>query len=67
MELASSTNLKALKDVTAAMSKLRSDPSKSAAYNALAGGHGRLEDLGVNVPPVYADFLAFGRFVRPCC
>jgi hypothetical protein len=28
----------------------------------LAGGRGRLEDLGVIVPPVYADFLALGRF-----
>ena len=55
-------DLQGIKQATAAMSKLRGDPSKSAAYNALAGGHGRLEDLGVPVPPVYADFLSLGRF-----
>jgi hypothetical protein len=51
-----------LQEVTDAMTKLRNDPSKGAAYAALAGGRGRLEDLGVPVPPVYADFLALGRF-----
>jgi hypothetical protein len=51
-----------LKAVTAAMTRLRNDTAKAAAYAALAGGRGRLEDLGVTVPAVYADFLALGRF-----
>jgi hypothetical protein len=51
-----------LQDVAAAMTRLRNDPAKAAAYRALAAGRGRLEDLGVTVPPVYADFLALGRF-----
>lgn len=62
MSQTSLPNLKDLKEVTAAMTKLRNDPTKTAAYNALAGGHGNLEDLGVTVPPIYADFLALGRF-----
>jgi len=53
---------KSLKEVTAAMTRLRNDPAKAAAYNALAGGRGNLDDLGVTVPPIYADFLALGRF-----
>ena len=44
------------------MTKLRKDPLKREAYNALASGRGNLADLGVPVPPAYADFLALGRF-----
>ena len=57
-------NLNDLKPATAAMTKLpERRPAKTAAYNALAGGHeGNLQDLGVTVPPIYADFLALGRF-----
>ena len=44
------------------MTKLRDDPTQSAAYNALAGGHGDLHNLHCDVPQVYADFLALGRF-----
>jgi hypothetical protein len=62
MAQTSTSELKGVKEVTAAMTKLRNDPAKAAAYNALAGGHGNLEDLGVTVPPIYADFLALGRF-----
>jgi hypothetical protein len=62
MATSGAPDLKSLKDVTTAMTKLRSDPTKAAAYNALAGGHGKLTDLGVPVPAVYADFLALGRF-----
>jgi hypothetical protein len=62
MSQTSLPNPKDLKEVTAAMTKLRNDPTKTAAYNALAGGRGNLEDLGVPVPPIYADFLALGRF-----
>ena len=53
---------KGLKEVTAAMTRLRNDLTQAAAYNALAGGRGNLNDLGVPVPPIYADFLALGRF-----
>ena len=53
---------KALKKVTTAMTRLRNDPNKTAAYNALAGGHGNLSDLGLDVPAIYADFLSLGRF-----
>ncbi len=51
-----------IKAVRIAMTKLRNDPTKAATYNALAGGHGNLDDLGVPVPPIYANFLALGRF-----
>ena len=53
---------RALKAVTTAMSKLQADPARATAYHALAGGHGQLTDLGVPVPPAYADYLALGRF-----
>jgi hypothetical protein len=55
-------DIKDLKEVTAAMTKLRKNPNKAGAYDALAGGHGNLEDVGVTIPPIYADFLALGRF-----
>ena len=62
MAQAPAVDFAAIKTATAAMTKLRADPAKSAAYNALAGGHGNLADLGVPVPQVYADFLSLGRF-----
>jgi hypothetical protein len=56
---------KQLKAVTQAMTRLQNDPAKAAAYDALAGGRGRLEDLGVPVPEAYAEYLSLGRFRTP--
>jgi hypothetical protein len=53
---------KDIKLVIGAMSRLASDPARKAAYSALVGGHGNLNDLGISVPAAYADFLALGRF-----
>ena len=65
MALWSSLKSTDLKAVTAAMTRLQNDPAKREAYDALAGGHGNLADLGVPVPWVYANYLALGRFRTP--
>jgi hypothetical protein len=52
----------ALKAVTSAMTRLHNDPSRTRDYNALAGGYGNPQLLALPIPPLYADYLALGRF-----
>jgi hypothetical protein len=49
-----------LAPVTQAMQSLRK--SNIEKYNALASGRGNPDELGVEVPDSYRDFLALGRF-----